>query len=126
MPGMPPGGALSPPGGTGAASIPGAMAGGAAKGSNLVRGALKMLLEALPLLAMGSEEQQAVMKAASDLSKHVGSVAGAGDPAATIQQLAQAARAAAQQPVPPALAGGAGGAGGPPPIPPTSQPAMAG
>jgi hypothetical protein len=116
---------MSPPGGTGAASIPGAMPGAAAKGANLLRGGLKMILEALPLLPMGSEEQQAAMKAASDLSKHVGHVAGAGDPAATIQQLAAAARGAAQQPVPPALAGGGGGAGGPPPIPPTSQPSMA-
>ena len=112
MPGSPPGGAPPvPPGGTGPASIPSAMAGGAAKGANLLRSGLKMILEALPLLPVGSEEMQAAMKAASDLSKHVGQVAGAGDPSGTIQQLAQAARSAQQQPVPPALAGG----GAPPP-----------
>lgn len=118
MPGAPPGGASPvPPGGTGPASIPSAMAGGAAKGSNLVRGALKMLFEALPLLPMGSEEQKAVMKAASDLSKSVGEVAGAGDPAASVQQLAELARKTQQQSVPPAMMGG-GGAPQPSPPPP--------
>jgi 4-hydroxy-3-methylbut-2-enyl diphosphate reductase IspH len=83
------------------------MAGSAAQGSNLVRGALEMLQKAAGLLALGSEEQIAVNKAIVDLSKHVGATAGAGDPAAVIQQLAQLARQTQQAPVPPALGGGA-------------------
>ena len=97
--------------------MPGAMAGGAAKGANLLRGALKMLQEALALLPIGSPEHQATIKAVSDLSKHIGNVAGAGDPAAAVQQLAQLARTTQQGPVPPALAGG-GGAPPPAPHPP--------
>ena len=73
------------------------------------------LQQALALLPLGSEEHQAVIKAVSDLSKHVGNVAGAGDPAAAIQQLAQLARQTGQQPGPPALAGGGGAS--PPPHP---------
>lgn len=71
-----------------------------------------MLQKALPTLDLGGDLHNATIKAVSELSKHVGSVAGAGDPAAVIQMLAQAARAAQQAPVPPALGGGA-----PPPGP---------
>ena len=106
-----------PPGGTGAAMMPGKMAGTAAQGHNLVRGALEMLQKALPTLELGGELHNAALKAVSELSKHIGNVAGAGDPAAVVQMLAQAARAAQQAPVPPALGGGGGGGGAPPPGP---------
>jgi hypothetical protein len=103
--------------------MPGHMAGGAAQGANLVRGALEQLQKALSMIPLGGDMHQAVIKAVSDLSKHVGEVAGAGDPQAVIQQLAALARAKQQSAVPPALAGGGapppGGPmpGGPPPMP---------
>lgn len=111
---------MGPPGGVGAASVPGRMAGSQAQGSNLLRGAVEMLGKALGALPLGSEEHQAATKAYAELSKHVGPVAGAGDPQAVIQQLAQLARAKQQASVPSALsggggAGGPGGGGGPPP-----------
>jgi hypothetical protein len=93
------------------------MAGSGAQGVNLVRTALEMLQKGLPSLPMGSDIHSAVLKSITDISKHVGQVAGAGDPAAIVQQLAQLARQTQQAPVPPAL--GSGGAppppGGPPP-----------
>lgn len=93
----------------------GRMAGSAAQGSNLLRGALEMLQKALPLLSLGSEEHKSTIDAIRNLSKTVGQVAGAGDPAATIQQLAALARQTQQAAVPPALAGGAPPPGAPPP-----------
>jgi hypothetical protein len=97
----------------------GKMAGSAAQGSNLLRGALEMIQKALPLLPLGSEEHKAAIDAIKNLSKTIGQVAGAGDPAATIQQLAALAREKQQAAVPPALAGG----GAPPP--PGGAPPMA-
>ena len=100
----------------------GKMSGSAAQGSNLIRGALEMLQKALPLLPLGSEEHKSAIEAVSKLSKSVGQQAGAGDPAATIQQLAMLAREKQQSAVPPALGGG----GAPPPIaPPGGAPPMA-
>jgi hypothetical protein len=101
--------------------MPGKMAGSAAQASNLVRGGLEMLQKALPMLPLGSDEHNAVIKAVSDLSKHVGAVGGAGDPQAVIQQLAAMAREKQQAPVPPALGGGGGAPpppGGPQGMPP--------
>jgi hypothetical protein len=103
-------------GGTGPVTVPGAMAGTAAQGTNLVRAALELLQKALPTLPMGSDEHAAVLKSVQDLSKHVGQASGAGDPAAMIQQLALLARARGAQPVPPAMGGGA--PGGAPAMPP--------
>lgn len=117
MPGSPPP-PSGPPGGTGAASVPGRMQGSAAQGANLLRAGLEMLQKALPLLPLGSDEHNETIKAVGALSKVVGKIAGAGDPAAMVQQLAQLARQSQQAPVPPALGGGA-----PPPGPPS--PAMA-
>lgn len=117
-PGGPPPGA--PPGGTGAAAVPGKMAGSAAQGANLLRAGLEMLQKALIVLPLGSEEHTETIKAVSALSKVVGKIAGAGDPAAMVQQLAQLARSQQQAPVPPALGGG-----GPPPGAPPSAPPMA-
>ena len=106
-PGGPPGGLPGgPPGGTGSAAVPGRMAGGAAQGANLLRAGLEMLQKALPMLQLGSDEHNETIKAVGALSKVVGKIAGAGDPAAMVQQLAQLARSAQQAPVPPAMSGG--------------------
>ena len=75
-----------------------------------------MLQKALIVLPLGSEEHTETIKAVSALSKVVGKIAGAGDPAAMVQQLAQLARSQQQAPVPPAMMGGA--PPGPPPAPP--------
>jgi hypothetical protein len=80
------------------------------QGGNMVRAALEMLQRAMPMLQIGSEQHAAVVKAVADLSKHVGEVGGAGDPAAMIQQLAQMARQRQQAPQPASMAGGGGGA----------------
>lgn len=102
-----------PPGGVGPAAAPGHMAGSAVQGSNLLKAALEMLQKALPMLPLGSDEHNATIDAVKNLSKHIGPMAGGGDPQAVIQQLAQLARQTQQAPVPGPLAGG--GAGGPPP-----------
>lgn len=99
----------------------GKMAGSAAQGNNLIRTALEQLQKALPMLPLGSEEHKGVIDAIRGLSKSVGQVAGAGDPAAVIQQLAALAREKQQAAVPPALAGG----GAPPMAPPGGAPPMA-
>lgn len=69
---------------------------------------------------MGSDLHTAVLKSVTELSKHVGEQAGAADPSAVVQQLAQLAAKARTQSVPPALAGAPPGApppamGAPPP-----------
>jgi hypothetical protein len=71
------------------------------------------------MLPLGSELHGAVVKAVADLSKQVGQVAGANDPAALIQQLALAARQQQTQATPAALAGG-----GAPPQPQQAYPPM--
>lgn len=116
MPSQQPPAPGGPPGGTGSAMVPGKMAGGAAQGANLLRAGLEMLQKALPMLPLGSDEHNETIKAVGALSKVVGKIAGAGDPAAMVQQLAQLARHAQQAPVPPAMAGG--GAPPPPAAPP--------
>ena len=110
---------MGPAGGTGSASTLGPMLGAQAQGQNLVRTALEALQKALPSLEMGGDLHAAVLKAVDSISKHVGQVAGAGDPAAVVQQLAQLAAAARQQSMPPALM--AHGGGGAPPAMPMPQ-----
>ena len=110
----------TPPGGTGPATVPSPMAGSGAQGANAVRMALTALQQALPHLPMGSDLHTAVLKSVTELSKHVGEQAGAADPSAVVQQLAQLAAKARTQSVPPALAGAPPGApppamGAPPP-----------
>lgn len=97
--------------------VPGRMAGSAAQGANLLRAGLEMLQKALQVLPLGSEEHEETIKAVSALSKVVGKIAGAGDPAAMVQQLAQLARQSQQAPVPPALSGGGAPPPGAPPPP---------
>jgi hypothetical protein len=127
MPGAPPppmGGA-----GTGAATAPGPMAGSAAHGMTSVKIGLEALQKALPQLPMGSELHSDVMKAISNISKHLSDQAGQGG--GQIQQLMELMRAAktgggqpnmaAMMPGGGAAAGGAppppGGAPPPPPMP---------
>jgi hypothetical protein len=88
------------------------MAGAEAQGVNLVRAALEILKKSLAMIPLGSELETATIKAVSDLGKHVSNMAGAGDPAAVVRQLAALAQEQRMQPTPAALQGG--GAGGPP------------
>jgi hypothetical protein len=119
MPGAPPPGQI--PGGVGAASAPGPMAGSAQQGMTAVRLAVEALQKALPALPMGTPLHGAVVKAVGDITKHMeGSVNSSPDQAAQIQQLMALARQAQMQPQQNAMmnafpAGGAGGAGGGPP-----------
>lgn len=121
---IPPGGGQPPamlrppmpaPGGTGPAMAPGAQPGAAQDGMAKVHSALKMLMEALPHLPMGSDEQTVVMKATADLTKHFGKMADG--PQAGAQQAAGMARQGMVNPNEAMLAKlmpGAGG-GAPPP-----------
>lgn len=110
----------APPGGTGAASAPQAMAGAGTQSISAVKMALEALQKALPGLPMGTDLHTAVLKALTDLSKHVGE--SAGDNSGVVQQLAQMARQAQQAPqaaaamraMPPQPGAGAA----PPPPPP--------
>lgn len=112
--GAPPG--MAPPGGTGAASAPQGMQGSGTQSVTAVKVALEALQKALPGLPMGSELHGAVLKAITDLSKHIEKAQG--DSSAIIQQLGQLAAAARSSPqqgammraMPPAP-----GAGAPPP-----------
>lgn len=87
---------MAPPGGTGAASAPQAMAGAGAQAISAVKTALEALQKALPGLPMGSDLHTAVLKSIGDISKHVGE--SAGDESGKIQQLAQLAAQARQAP----------------------------
>lgn len=103
----------APPGGTGAASAPQAMAGSQAQAVTAVKVALEALQKALPGLQMGSELHTSVLKSIADISKHIEKEAG--DSSSVVQQLAQMARTAQNAPqqaammraVPPSPAGAA-------------------
>lgn len=125
MPGGP--GAPPPPGmgGTGPATQPGTLAGNAQQGMAAVKTGLEALQKALPQLPMGSEIHTAVLKAMTDLGKHV-EKAGGGDQAGGVQQLLEMLRAAKMNPnAQAALPAGGGGApppgGGMPPMPPMAE-----
>lgn len=114
-------------------SAPQAMAGNQAAGMGKLQAGLKMLMESLPQLQIGSELSNAVMDSISKIGKHIPQHGGAegGNPQAMIQDLALMARDMKQQP----QGGGplqglmGGGAGGPPPgaggAPPPPMPAGA-
>jgi hypothetical protein len=112
------------------ATVPAPHAGTQAQATSKLEAGMKLLQEALSGLPMGSPQHNAVLKALSDIGKHM-PTGGAGqtDPNAMIQQLAQLARAARTEgPQHGALAGMMGGgappagpipgAGAPPPAPP--------
>jgi len=118
--GSPPGA----PGGTGGAMSPSPMGGSSAQGMTGVKTGVEALQKALPMLPMGSELHTAILKAITDISKHMDQNMGGG-PQAVIQQLAQMARDQQQNPqrqammsmmsgggsaAPPAPGGGGGGA----------------
>jgi len=86
-------------GGTGPAITGGPMAGAAAQGTALVHTALEALQKALPQLPMGTPMHAAVLKAVTDISKHMdkGGTEG-GDKSAIIQQLMELARNAKTNP----------------------------
>ena len=115
-----------PPGGTGPAAVPQPMQGSKQSGVAAVSTAIKALQEALPSLAMGSDIHKAVLKAVTDLAKHLES-AHQPDQNAIIQQLSTMAKGASMAPgaaspfanaAPMIGGGGAMGGGGPPPPPP--------
>ncbi len=127
MPPHPPG----PPGGLGAAGAPGAMAGNHAAGLGKLQAGIKMLMESLPQLQIGSELSNAVMESVSKIGKHLGEGGmSGGDHGDLLQNLAMMARDVKQQPgagqagALQSLMGGGGappppgaGAGAPPPPP---------
>lgn len=109
---------MGPPAGTGPAAAPGGMPGNMMAGMEKVKIGVKALLDALPMLPLGSELQQAVIETIQKIGKHVPEAGMGGDPQAAIQMLAMMGReqkaspqaGALQQMTPPG-----GGAGGPPP-----------
>ena len=98
--GAPPPGMMRPPvpapGATGPAMAPGPQVGATQDGMAKVQAAIKILMEALPTLPMGSEEQTAVMKATSDLTKHFGKMND--EKPAVAQQMGMMARQAQSNP----------------------------
>jgi hypothetical protein len=87
------GGPAGPPGGTGAATVPQAMAGAQQKSMTSLKIGLMAMQAALPGLEMGSELQMAVLKAVTDLSKHMSKSDGPSG-GQQMQELAQMARQA--------------------------------
>jgi len=87
-----------PPTGTGPIAAPGGMPGNAMAGMEKVKLGVKALIDALPMLPLGSEMQQAIMKAVQEIGKHVPEAGGGGDPQAMIQMLALMGREAKAQP----------------------------
>ena len=107
-----------PPSGTGAASAPGGMAGNQMAGMEKLKLGLEALMESLPMLPIGSEVSNAVMKAATEIGKHLPGAGEGGDPQAMIQMLAMMGREAKASPMQgAALQGMMGGGGGAPPPP---------
>lgn len=91
-------------GGTGAAAHPGPMAGSAAQGMSAVKMGLEALQKALPMVPMGSELHSSLLKAITDISKHMAEGQGGQDPSSVIQQLVAAQRQQQMQPPPQAQA----------------------
>ena len=121
--GGPPSGAPTMPGGpaaggTGAAATASAMPGAGAQAMTGVKLALEALQKSLTGLPMGSDIHTAVLKAVTDISKHMAKNDQGGDQTAMIQMLAQkAAQQQTQGPNPMAgmmPPGGGGGAPHPP------------
>jgi hypothetical protein len=105
-----------PPTGTGPAAATGGMMGNQMAGMEKVKIGVKALIDSLPMLPLGSEMQQAVMKAVQDIGKHVPEAGGGGDPQALVQMLAMMGREAKAQPGQAgALQQMMGGGGAPPP-----------
>ena len=101
------------------------MAGNYLAGVEKVRIGVKALMDALPMLPVGSEISNAIMKAAQDVGKHLEGGMEGGNPQAAIQMLAMMARNAKANPQGGAALQnimGGGGAGAPPPPAPGGAP----
>src|SRR5882724_245192 len=83
-PGFPMGSPPGAPGGTGGAMSPSPMGGSSAQGMTGVKTGVEALQKALPMLPMGSELHTAILKAITDISKHMDQNMGGG-PQAVIQ-----------------------------------------
>ena len=94
------------------------------QGLAAIKAGLDLLQKGLPQLPMGSKVHTSVLKAISDIGKHLaeeGGEHGGKDVSAVVQELVNAARAAKLNP------GGAGAPGGPPPgMPPMGSAPMGG
>src|SRR5579872_3228315 len=105
-PGMvlpPPGGPGAPPpglgGGTGPAAAPSHMVGSLQQGMTAVKVGMEALQKALQQLPLGSDLHTAVLKALTDVGKHLEKGgAGEGDPSAVLQQLVEGMRGAKMNP----------------------------
>ena len=108
--------------GTGPAAAGAAAPGSAKQGMAALTAGLEMLQKALPQLPMGSKLHTSVLKAVSEIGKHLAEEGGGAgkDPSALIQQLVEAARGAKVNPA--SMAALPGGAGGPPPMMPPGPP----
>lgn len=129
MPFPPPGGAGGAPppmphgpAGTGPAAMSSPAPGSAKQGMTAVTAGLELLQKALPQLPMGSKIHQSVMKAISDIGKHMAEEGGGQDKAALMQQLVELARNAKVNPNAQAALPGAGPGGPPPPMMPPGPP----
>ena len=108
---------MGPPAGPGPAAAPGGMPGNMMAGMEKVKIGVKALLDALPMLPLGSELQQAVIETIQKIGKHVPEAGMGGDPQAAIQMLAMMGREQKAQPQAGALNQMRGGGGGMPPPP---------
>lgn len=93
-----------PQGGTGAAMQTGPMQGSAAQGMAAVKMGLEALQNSLTKIPMGSDLHTEVLKAITNISKHMAEGQGGADPSSVIQQLVAAQRQQQQQPPPQAAA----------------------
>jgi len=114
MGGKPPMGGPAPAG-MGPAAGPGGMAGNQMAGLQKVQIGVKALIDALPMLPLGSEIQSEVMKAVQSIGKHVAGAAEGGDHAGLMQQLALMGRQAKANPMQAQALDQMGGGGAPPP-----------
>lgn len=111
--------------GAGPATSPGPQPGAMAQGTMLVKLAMDALQKALPALPMGAPMHAAVLKALTDIGKHMDhGGTEAGDPASQIQQLIELIRQARSNSNPGASPGMPPGAppGAPPGMPPGAPP----
>lgn len=82
-----------------------------------VKAGLELLQKGLPQLPMGGKLHQSVLKAVSDIGKHLSEEGGGKDASAMIQEMMNMARQAKLNP-----AAGAPPMGGPPPMTPPPAP----
>jgi hypothetical protein len=86
-----------------------------ASGVAAVKSALELLQKSLGSIPLGSEIHASVLKAVTDISKHMGNLGQDAGPQDQMQQLIAAARSAQQGGESPLAGMMPGGAGGPPP-----------